>query len=36
MGDKTHTEAGHYKTFVTFSVNIGQHYGEDGTVKVNH
>jgi hypothetical protein len=36
MGPKTHTEAGHYKTFVTFSVNIGDYYGENGTVKVNH
>jgi hypothetical protein len=36
MGDKTHNENGHYKTFVTFSVNIGDCYGENGTVKVNH
>jgi hypothetical protein len=36
MGDKTHKEYGHYKTFVTFSVNIGDYYGENGTVKVNH
>jgi hypothetical protein len=35
MGDKTHNEAGHYKTFVTFSVNIGDFDGENGTVKVN-
>ena len=35
-GDKTHKENGHYKTFVTFSVNIGDYYGENGTVKVNH
>ena len=36
MGPKTHIEAGHYKTFVTFSVNIGDYYGENGTIKVNH
>jgi hypothetical protein len=36
MGDKTHKEYGHYKTFMTFSVNIGDYYGENGTVKVNH
>ena len=36
MGDKTHKEAGHYKTFVTFSVNIGDYYGDNGTVKVNY
>ena len=35
MGDKTHKEYGHYKTFVTFSANIGDYYGENGTVKVN-
>ena len=35
-GDKTHKEYGHYKTFVTFSANIGDYYGENGTVKVNH
>jgi len=36
MGPKTHIEAGHYKTFVTFSVNIGDYYGDNGTVKVNY
>ena len=34
MGDKTHTQDGHYKTFETFSVDIGKHY-KDGTIKVN-
>ena len=36
MGDKTHKEAGHYKTFMTFSVNIGDYYGQNGTLMVNH
>jgi hypothetical protein len=34
MGDMKHTKDGHYKTFVTFSADIGQHYGQD--VKVNY
>mmetsp|Transcript_1670 Transcript_1670/g.1840 ORF Transcript_1670/g.1840 Transcript_1670/m.1840 type:complete len:107 (-) Transcript_1670:35-355(-) len=36
MGAKKSDEIGHYKTFVTFSLNIGEHYGEDGTIKVLH
>ena len=35
MGEKTNKENGNYKTFVTFSVNIGDFDGENGTVKVN-
>jgi len=34
MGKKMQTQAGHFKTFVT-SLEIGEHYNKNGTIKVN-